>query len=122
MRLPAVALLLFCGACRGAGDMIAYAAFNTALAVGASAASRASGGCYAECPIGTYCDMGTGLCAKSPCDDRDPATRCGTAEIRAPSPIERPRPDRVDPIPPQLSPLPPTPTVPAERSPLTDPR
>lgn len=40
---------------------------NTALAAGASAASRASGGCYANCPPGTACDAATGMCLRKPC-------------------------------------------------------
>jgi hypothetical protein len=46
------------------------AAVMTSLAVGASAAQRASGGCYANCPPGTVCNPGTGLCDTQPCHNR----------------------------------------------------
>ncbi|OJH41522.1 hypothetical protein BON30_11775 [Cystobacter ferrugineus] len=50
---------------------------NTAVALGASAASRSSGGCYASCPVGTSCDRATGLCEQLPCrGECDPFQEC----------------------------------------------
>ncbi len=50
----------------GCGSTAPYtlgaAAINTAVAVGASAAQRAEGGCYATCTHGTVCNARTGLC------------------------------------------------------------
>ena len=39
----------------------------TGAALGASAANRASGGCYAVCTNGTSCNTRTGLCEALPC-------------------------------------------------------
>ncbi|MBL8957056.1 MAG: hypothetical protein JNK82_40155 [Myxococcaceae bacterium] len=39
-------------------------------AVGAAAASRATGGCIASCPPGTKCNEQTGLCDTMPCRDQ----------------------------------------------------
>lgn len=62
-------LLLVASGCvaGSAASSAANVALNTALAVGASAASRASGGCYANCPPGTTCDATTGMCQRQPC-------------------------------------------------------
>ena len=76
MRLAAcaaaLAAALWLPGCTGpaAGSMAASAAANTVLALGASAASRASGGCYASCPTGTRCDPTSGLCVSLPCGGR----------------------------------------------------
>lgn len=43
------------------------AAINTAIALGASAAQRASGGCYAICIDGTVCNPQNGFCERRPC-------------------------------------------------------
>jgi len=48
------------------------AAINTGIAVGAAAASRASGGCIAVCAYGTFCNPNTGLCETGPA----PTTVC----------------------------------------------
>ncbi len=50
---------------------------NTGIALGASAVSRSSGGCYAACPVGTTCDKATGLCEQLPCrGECDPFQEC----------------------------------------------
>jgi hypothetical protein len=41
------------------------AAINSALAVGASAAQRSAGGCYAQCVGGTVCNPRTGFCEQA---------------------------------------------------------
>ncbi|QSQ24086.1 hypothetical protein JY651_03655 [Pyxidicoccus parkwayensis] len=69
-----IALLVFAG-CRGADGAVVNALLNTSLAVGASAAQRAAGGCYADCPVGTACDEVTGYCMPLPCRGR-----CGASE------------------------------------------
>jgi hypothetical protein len=62
------------GAASGA---ILNAAFNTGVAVGASAVSRSQGGCYAACPAGTTCNKATGYCDPIPCrGECDPFEEC----------------------------------------------
>jgi hypothetical protein len=61
-RLPLTALLLASSCASSAPYTLGAAAINTAVAVGASAAERASGGCYATCTNGTVCNAQTGLC------------------------------------------------------------
>lgn len=56
--------------CRGADGAIASALINTGLAMGSAAVQRASGGCYATCPVGTACDAATGYCEPLPCRDQ----------------------------------------------------
>jgi hypothetical protein len=46
----------------GSSNTIAGAAVMTSLALGASAANRAAGGCYAVCQEGEACNESTGLC------------------------------------------------------------
>lgn len=53
--------------CRSADGAIASALFNTGIAMGSAAVQRASGGCYATCPVGTSCDKATGYCEPLPC-------------------------------------------------------
>ncbi len=64
-------LLILAAACGSTAPYtIPAAALNSAIAVGVSAAERASGGCYAVCTNGTVCNPNTGLCepsATSPC-------------------------------------------------------
>lgn len=60
----------FVSGCGGTGPAMGAAvnaAINTAIAVGASAAQRASGGCYAICIDGTVCNPQNGLCERRPC-------------------------------------------------------
>lgn len=66
--LPFLLLAAACGST--APYTIPAAAINSAIAVGASAAERASGGCYAVCANGTVCNPRTGYCEPaetSPC-------------------------------------------------------
>lgn len=51
----------------GSANTITGAAVMTSLAVGASAANRAAGGCYAVCQQGERCNEKTGLCEALPC-------------------------------------------------------
>jgi hypothetical protein len=67
------AALLGCQATSGAA---ATALANTAIAATASGISRASGGCYANCPTGTTCNPKTGLCDEVPCRGR-----CAPGEV-----------------------------------------
>ncbi|MFP2934036.1 hypothetical protein ACLESO_54705, partial [Pyxidicoccus sp. 3LG] len=53
--------------CRGANGAVTSALLNTGLALGSAAVSRAAGGCYASCPVGTSCDVLTGYCTALPC-------------------------------------------------------
>lgn len=63
---PAAALLLAAlalPACKSSAPYtLPAAAINSALAVGASAAQRSAGGCYAMCVGGTVCNSNTGFC------------------------------------------------------------
>ena len=70
----------------GANQIPAAAVVTGAVAVGASAASRASGGCFAVCSYGTVCNPKTGYCDVLPCrglctveqecDVRGPLEKC----------------------------------------------
>ncbi|NMO23095.1 hypothetical protein HPC49_46910 [Pyxidicoccus fallax] len=46
---------------------VANALLNTGIAMSSAAVQRASGGCYAVCPVGTACDTHTGYCEPLPC-------------------------------------------------------
>lgn len=62
MRHLAIALLL-AAACRSSAPYtVTSAILNSAIAVGAAAGQRASGGCYADCTNGTACNPRTGYC------------------------------------------------------------
>jgi hypothetical protein len=65
--LLAAALLSVLGCRTGQVSNLTGAITMTALAVGASAASRAAGGCIAVCTGGTACNPRTGLCEVLPC-------------------------------------------------------
>jgi len=50
------------------GTNAAYeAAIATGVGVAAAGISRASGGCYANCPPGTACNPANGFCEELPC-------------------------------------------------------
>ena len=68
MRHPTL-ILFFVAGCAAAPGAVGNAIANTAVAATASAISRASGGCYAACPVGTRCDNSTGYCESIPCRD-----------------------------------------------------
>jgi len=80
MRCPwkILPLTLLLSACKtGSPDTAIGAATMTAAAIGASAASRAAGGCIAMCTGGTVCNPRTGLCDPAPCGGRcDPSEHC----------------------------------------------
>jgi hypothetical protein len=59
-----VASLTTCATGSGA---VGNAVVGSAVALGASAVSRASGDCFANCPDGTACNRATGLCDTLPC-------------------------------------------------------
>ncbi len=65
-RVAAAAVLLvtlLTSACKSSAPYTLPAAgINTALAIGAAAAVRSSGGCYAQCVGGTVCNPATGFC------------------------------------------------------------
>lgn len=66
-------------ACKGVdGGQVAAAAITTGLAVAAAGVNRAAtGGCWADCPIGTECDEESGACVPLPCRAACPAEhRC----------------------------------------------
>ena len=68
--LPALLILGACATQRsefGTPVSPAEAALVTGIAVGAAAASRAAGGCYAVCSYGTVCNPQTGYCDVLPC-------------------------------------------------------
>ena len=75
--LVGLSLTLLVGpGCRAAPEAVAAAAIGTAVGLTGSAVSRASGGCYAACTVGTICNEATGLCEALPCRDR-----CRTDEV-----------------------------------------
>src|SRR5260370_9119271 len=51
----------------GPGTVAGDAAAAAIVGVAASGISRASGGCYASCPPGTFCNSRSGLCDELPC-------------------------------------------------------
>lgn len=55
--------------CAASSAAVGTAVVNTAIAASASAASRAQGGCYAVCSMGTKCNPETGYCDPIPCRD-----------------------------------------------------
>jgi hypothetical protein len=62
-RLAIAATLMLLAACKSSAPYTVPAAIlNTGVAVGVSAAQRASGGCYATCANGTACNPRTGYC------------------------------------------------------------
>ena len=66
MRYVLAALVL--ASCHtGSANTMTGAAVMTGLALGASAANRAAGGCYAVCQQGETCNEKTGLCEVLPC-------------------------------------------------------
>src|SRR5436190_17988197 len=74
-RLAFVAVLLV--SCKtGSPNTLMGAALTTGAAIGASAANRAAGGCFAMCTNGTVCNPNTGLCDRQASDGR-----CGPSEI-----------------------------------------
>jgi hypothetical protein len=78
-RSAVVSLAVFSlsGCVGDASGAIATAAFNTGVALGASAISRSQGGCYAVCPVGTACNESTGYCDPLPCrGECDPFEEC----------------------------------------------
>jgi hypothetical protein len=68
MRALTALYLLGLTTCAGASSAtIGTAVANTAVAIGASAVQRATGGCYSACVPGTTCNPRTGLCDPLPC-------------------------------------------------------
>ena len=62
--LPTLALL----SCHtGSSNTIAGAVVTSSIALAASGANRAAGGCYAVCQQGERCNEQTGLCEVLPC-------------------------------------------------------
>jgi hypothetical protein len=76
-------VLLSLAGCGGQGAAVASALIVSGAA---SAISRASGGCYAACPVGTTCNEQSGLCETLPCrgiceddqvcDESGPIAKC----------------------------------------------
>src|SRR2546423_13665661 len=67
----------------GSSNTMAGAAVMTTLALGASAANRASGGCYAVCQQGESCNEKTGLWETPPRRGRGQAAEaCGGGFFR----------------------------------------
>ena len=70
LALTFAILALSCHTGSSNGIVAAEALTNLAFGVGASAVSRASGGCYAVCQQGESCNEKTGLCEPLPCRGR----------------------------------------------------
>lgn len=95
MTRPALAALALAAAACGSSMpyTVPAAAINTGLALGAAAAERAQGGCYAVCTHGTVCNPRNGLCESPSADvycEEAPGggTRCVPLQIGT----ERPAP------------------------------
>ncbi len=89
-RLSLMAAVLLLSGCAGNSTAVVGALLNTGIAMGASGASRAKGGCYAACPAGTTCNRKTGACDPLPCrGECDPFEECVegwlTSSCQAPS-------------------------------------
>lgn len=91
MRCGFIIVALIASGCGGAssGSSAAGAAVLGSLAAASAVASRAAGGCYAECTHGTICNTATGLCERLPCGGTceagqacDPVTDTCTALAR----------------------------------------
>jgi hypothetical protein len=115
VRFVGAAVVLFgCQSAGGLGALSATnAALNTGVAGGAAAYSRAHGGCYAVCPVGTACNSQTGMCDELPCrgqcaydeecDERGMFPRC-VRSTKPPMEIHAAPDSRPPPPPPQSSP------------------
>ena len=57
--------------CNGISPYAFHVATTTALAITASAGSRALGGCYAVCTGGDVCDPSSGLCVTPRPENRE---------------------------------------------------
>ena len=79
--LALAAILPACGS--SARYTVPSAAINSAIAVGASAAQRSAGGCYAQCVGGTVCNPRNGFC-------EPPGAVCLGVESDPPSCLNRP--------------------------------
>ena len=79
--LVGVAALLASSAC--ATGNVGDAVLMTGIAAASAGISRASGGCYADCPVGTQCNPSTGLCDTLACRGE-----CGAGQRCERSPIE----------------------------------
>ncbi|MCA9549525.1 MAG: hypothetical protein KC933_05775 [Myxococcales bacterium] len=62
-----IGVLALCGCGAASGASVTGAAVMGTLAAASAVASRASGGCYAECTHGTICNAATGMCERTPC-------------------------------------------------------
>ena len=63
LAAASLALGLFLDGCKSSAPYtMPAAAINSAIAVGAAAAQRSAGGCYAQCVAGTVCNPRTGFC------------------------------------------------------------
>ncbi len=99
--------VVFTFGCASAPNAVGTALMTTAVAAASSAASRAGGGCYASCPVGTYCQQSSGLCEELPCRGRcvgnefceiQPGGEGACVHARAiPLKIEQPAPARITP-------------------------
>src|SRR5438067_10034082 len=68
MRFLVAVLALALVSCHtGSSNTMAGAAIMSSFALGASAANRAAGGCYAVCQQGERCNEKNGLCEALPC-------------------------------------------------------
>lgn len=75
-RAAVIGWLVLLSSCYGAqSGMVANALLGTAVGIASSGISRASGGCYASCPVGTTCNPDTGYCDELPCRGQ-----CGPGE------------------------------------------
>jgi len=67
MRALTLVVAVAALSCHSTTSSAVGAAVMTPLAIGASAANRAAGGCYAVCQQGERCNPKNGLCEEIPC-------------------------------------------------------
>ena len=67
LRRALLAMVLLASCKTGSSNTGVGAATTTAVAMGAAAVSRATGGCIAICTAGTTCNPTRGLCEPVPC-------------------------------------------------------
>jgi hypothetical protein len=82
---------LLLAACGTNSSTLIGAGLTTAIGVGASMASRADGGCYANCTAGTVCNPGTGFCERMTCGECGPHQICDESGA-VPQCVEDPEP------------------------------
>jgi hypothetical protein len=98
--MPVWLCVLLSAGCGASTQSVVSMTLNSGLALGAAAASRSQGGCYAICTAGSVCNPDTGMCERmtcnglcgerQTCDDSGPLPRCIDDPALAAPPVEEP--------------------------------